>query len=299
MKKFYISLFICLLSAVSVYANDIPNAGLGIVLQKVNNQIVVQKFLPHCNMETNKLRTGDIITEVGGISTENLSLKDVQTKFIGEKDSRISVKILRKEEYENFWGKKMSRLVPIEISNIPRNYEIDRDLPVRVFKDGDKYNIKMNYQNKNLSCNVIYRKEKSQYLRVLRCSEAVNYNSYTKEYKYSFSGTDVKVPIETWINFDKLILKKYNKCSLWHNSPNPIITGGKELQLAKLANPAPPKNGTPCGSPTTGGIGVWKNGTCYIDMTKDMTEKEKEDYFRYKDFEENYENYLKYRNGVY
>lgn len=34
-------------------------------------------------------------------------------------------------------------------------------------------------------------------------------------------------------------------------------------------------------------------------MTKDMTEQEKEDYFRYKDFEEDYENYLKFRNGVY
>ena len=223
----------------------------------------------------------------------NLSLKDVQAKFRGKKDSYINVKILREEEYENFWGKKMTRLIPIEISNIPRSYEIDRDLPIRVFKNGDEYNIKMNYQNKNLSCHVVYRKEKSQYLRVLSCSEAIN------EYNYSDFRTDIKIPVETWINFDKLIFKKYNEYSLWHNSPNPIITGGKELQLAKLANPAPPKNGDPCGSPTTGGVGVWKNGSCYIDMTKDMTEQEKEDYFRYKDFEEDYENYLKFRNGVY
>lgn len=293
MKKIFISLLICSCTALLVYANDIPNAGVGIVLQDVNNQISVQRLLPHSNMGLNGLRPGDIITEIDGVSTENLSLKDVQAKFRGKKDSYINVKILREEEYENFWGKKMTRLIPIEISNIPRSYEIGRDLPIRVFKNGDEYNIKMNYQNKNLSCNVVYRKEKSQYLRVLSCSEAIN------EYNYSDFRTDTKIPVETWINFDKLIFKKYNEYSLWHNSPNPIITGGKELQLAKLANPAPPKNGDPCGSPTTGGVGVWKNGSCYIDMTKDMTEQEKEDYFRYKDFEEDYENYLKFRNGVY
>ena len=293
MKKIFISLLICSCTALLVYANDIPNAGVGIVLQDVNNQISVQKLLPHSNMGLNGLRPGDIITEIDGVSTENLSLKDVQAKFRGKKDSYINVKILREEEYENFWGKKMTRLIPIEISNIPRSYEIDRDLPIRVFKNGDEYNIKMNYQNKNLSCNVVYRKEKSQYLRVLSCSEAIN------EYNYSDFRTDIKIPVETWINFDKLIFKKYNEYSLWHNSLNPIITGGKELQLAKLANPASPKNGDPCGSPTTGGVGVWKNGSCYIDMTKDMTEQEKEYYFRYKDFEEDYENYLKFRNGVY
>lgn len=78
MKKIFISLLICSCTALLVYANDIPNAGVGIVLQDVNNQISVQKLLPHSNMGLNGLRPGDIITEIDGVSTENLSLKDVQ-----------------------------------------------------------------------------------------------------------------------------------------------------------------------------------------------------------------------------
>lgn len=293
MKKIFISLLIVLGTTLIVYANDIPNAGLGIVLQQANNQILVEKLLPN-NMGINGLRPGDIITEIDGVSTENLSLKDVQAKIIGKKGSQVSMKFLREEEYENFWGKKKIELVPYKIT-MTRNYEIDKGLPVRVFKSGDKYNIKMNYQNMNLSCNVVYKKENSQYLRKLSCRKANSNNGDIEEYSYISSGNDIKVPIETWVNFDKLIFNKYDEYSLWHNSPNPIIKGGKELQLAKLANPAPPKNGDKCGSPTTGGIGVWKNGACHVDMTKDMTKQEKEDYFRAKDFEEEYENYLRYR----
>lgn len=86
MKKIFISLLICSCTALLVYANDIPNAGVGIVLQDVNNQISVQKLLPHSNMGLNGLRPGDIITEIDGVSTENLSLKDVQAKFRGKAD---------------------------------------------------------------------------------------------------------------------------------------------------------------------------------------------------------------------
>ena len=52
MKKIFISLLICSCTALLVYANDIPTAGVGIVLQDVNNQISVQKLLPHSNMGT-------------------------------------------------------------------------------------------------------------------------------------------------------------------------------------------------------------------------------------------------------
>lgn len=44
MKKIFISLLICSCTALLVYANDIPNAGVGIVLQDVNNQISVQNY---------------------------------------------------------------------------------------------------------------------------------------------------------------------------------------------------------------------------------------------------------------
>ena len=286
MKKFYISLLICLSTALIVKANDIPNAGLGIVLQKVNNQTLVEKIMPNSNMGKNGLWGGDIITDIDGISIENLSLEEIKAKLKGAKGSRVTVKILKEEEYENFWGKKKTQFVPYQITLI-RNYEIDSNLPVQVFKNGDRYSIKMQQQGKNLKCDVIYTRKGNLYNRELACRNGYTYTSG--------SGTNIKMPNEFWINFDQLIFNKYNEYSLWHSNPDSIIKNSKELQLAKLLNPPPPKDGTPCGSPTTGGVGIWKNGACVVDMTKDMTKQEKEDYFRAADFEEEFENYIRYK----
>lgn len=281
MKKFIISLFICLYIALDVYAADIPNADLGIVLKEAANQIVVEKLIPSNNRENNSLRVGDIITEIDGIPVENLSLKDIQAKTIGKKGSQVSMQILRETEYQNFFGKIKIQLTPMQIT-MTRNYEIDRYSPVRVFKDKDKYSVKMEQGNKDLKCNVVYRKEKSQYVRKMSCSYGLYYES-----------KDLAIPTATWIDLDKLIFTKYSEYSLWHNSPDPIIKNGKELQLAKIANPPPPKNGTPCKVGTM--TGIWQDGFCAVDMTAGMTKQEKEDYFRALEFQEELEHYKKYK----
>ncbi|MCQ2738625.1 MAG: hypothetical protein MJ237_00190 [bacterium] len=279
-----VSIFIILFLSIAliVYANDIPNADIGIVLKETDNQIIFEKFSPSRKGEFNVLCPGDIIAEIDGVSTENLSLEDVKKKIIGEKDSRVFIKILRKSEYRNLLGIKKTTFIPLKATMI-RKYEIDRDLPIQIFKHGDSYDVKMKQNDKDLLCNVVYRKENSQYIRKMTCK-----SSYKK-------GIDVKIPTETWIDLDKLIFNKYNEYSLWHDNPNPIVKAENELKLAKIKNPPPPKDGTVCSSPFIG-KGVWKNGACVVDMTKGMTKQEKEDYFRAKDFEEEYENYLKYKD---
>ena len=72
-------------TALLVYANDTPNADLGIVLKELKNKIVVEKFLPNINIREHSLIPGDIITEIDGVSTENLSLEEIQTKLKGSK----------------------------------------------------------------------------------------------------------------------------------------------------------------------------------------------------------------------
>ncbi len=283
MKKIIISFFTCLYIAINVYANDIPNADLGIVLKETSNQIVVEKLIPSNNRENNSLRVGDIITEIDGIPVENLSLKDIQAKTIGKKGSKVSMQILRETEYQNFFGKIKIQLTPMQIT-MTRNYEIDRYSPVKVFKDGDRYSIKMEQGNKNLYCDVVYKKENSQYIRKMKCSYGLYYD-----------GKYLKIPTETWIDFDKLIFNKYNEYSLWHNNPNPVIKTGKELQLAKKQNPPPPKNGDPCGTFANPTIGVWQNGACVTDWTKGMTKQEKDDFFRALEFQEELEHYKKYK----
>lgn len=165
----------------------------------------------------------------------------------------------------------------------------ENNVPIKVFKNGNNYYVRMTAQNKKLICNVRYERNGINYFRELRCEKDDNTSYYAKP------RTNVKLPVETWRNLDILIFNKYGEYSIWHDNPDPNVKSNKELQLAKTLNPPPPKDGTPCGSPATGGVGIWKNGACHIDNTKGMTQQEKEDYFRAKDFEEEYQNYLRYR----
>ncbi len=285
MKKFYISLFICLSTALIVKANDIPNAGLGIILQKINNQILVKKVIQNSDMGINGLWGGDVITEIDGISTENLSLEEVKSKLKGAKGSKVTIKFLREEEYENFWGKKKTQFVPYQIT-LTRNYEIDSDFPVRVFKNGNQYNIKMNYQNQKLNCKTVYRKIKNQYNRELRCSD---WNGQHLE-------NTLNLPTEFWINLDNLIFTKYNEYALWHDSPASIVKNKNELIIAKTSTEIGKKACLEKGGKYSYDVVTGCTNCSYtLDWTKDMTKKEKEDYFRAKDFEEEYKNYLRHK----
>ncbi len=290
MKKFILVSSLLISSVLVAYA-DISNAGIGVVLQECENKVCIGNVLPHSSANEKGLKIGDIIVEIDNIPVENLSLKEIQSKMIGKKDSNMSIKVMRKEEYYLFCFKK-TELVPYSF-NLVRNYDIDKTLPVQIFKNNDRYTVKMKSQGQNLSCDVVYRKNGTQYIRKLNCRKAIEYDNYRDEYTYASSGNDIEIPTETWINFDKLVSNKYNVYSIWHNSPNQIVKDNKELQLAKTLNPPPPKNGTPCKMGSM--IGVWKNGSCVVDMTRGMTKQEKEDYFRAKDFEEEYQNYLRYR----
>lgn len=285
MKKFYISLFICLSTALIVKANDIPNAGLGIVLQKVNNQILIEKVMPNSNMGINGLWGGDIITEIDGISTENLSLEEIRAKLKGAKGSRVTVKILRKEEYENFWGKKKTQFVPYQIT-LTRNYELDSNLLVRVFKNGNKYKIKMDYQNQKLNCEVVYRKINNQYNRELRCSDWNNRHL----------KNTLNLQTEFWIDLDNLVFTKYNEYALWHNSPASIVKNKNELIIARESTEVGKKDCLAKGGKYSYDVVTGYTSCGYTqDLTKDMTKQEKEDYFRAADFEEEFENYIRYK----
>lgn len=288
MKRFLLFNVLLISGALVAYA-DIPNAGVGVVLQECENKVCIGNVLPHSSAKEKGLKIGDIIVEIDNMPVENLSLKEIQIKMIGKKDSNITIKVMRNEEYYLFCFKK-TELVPYSFKLV-RNCDIDKTLPVQIFKNGDRYNVKMKSQEQNLSCNVVYRKNGTQYIRKLNCRKAIEYDNYKDEYNYASSGNDVEIPTETWINFDKLVFNKYNIYSIWHSSPNQIVKDNKELQLAKTLNPPPPKNGTPCKMGSI--IGVWRNGSCIVDMTRGMTKQEKEDYFRAKEFEEELENYLR------
>lgn len=288
MKKFILVMSLLIGSILVTYA-DVPNAGVGVVLQECENKVCVGNVLPYGSANEKGLKIGDIVVEIDNIPVENLSLREIQSRMIGKKDSNISLKVLRKEEYYLFCFKK-TKLVPYGF-NLVRNYEIDKILPVQIFKNGDRYTVKMKLQGQNLCCDVVYRKNGAKYTRKLNCRKAIEYNNYRNEYTYASSGNDIEIPTETWISFDKLVFNKYDVYSVWHKSPNKIVKDGRELQIAKILNPPPPKNGTPCKMVSI--TGIWRNGSCIVDMTKGMTKQEKEDYFRAKEFEEELENYLR------
>lgn len=153
---------------------------------------------------------------------------------------------------------------------------------IEVSKNGNNYFVKMTCDNQDFACEVVYRKlANNQYNRELRCAlvKGVSDRVYLKD--------TLKVPTETWQNFDKLIYNKYGEYSLWHNNPASLVKEVNELKKAKsyYSDPA-------CTYNVINGI---KNCSYKIDFTKDMTKQEKEDYFRAKDFEAEYENYKRYR----
>lgn len=62
-------------------------------MKELNNKIIVDKFLPNINIRDHGLAPGDIIMEIDGESIENLSLEEVQSKFLGKKGTKNSIDI--------------------------------------------------------------------------------------------------------------------------------------------------------------------------------------------------------------
>ena len=101
----------------------------------------------------------------------------------------------------------------------------------------------------------------------------------------------LKFPTEDWINLDTLAFEKYGEYALWHNSPESIVKDAKELAIAKSYYQSKNCNG----KYEYDVVNDRSYCTETVDLTKDMTKQEKEDYFRAKDFEEDYENFIRYK----
>lgn len=284
MKK-YLLAGVLLFGGILIAYADIPNAKTDIILQECDDKVCIKKASNSVSNKEDELKTSDIIAEINGESTENLTLEEVQSKLIGKKDTKVSIKILHNEEYYIF-GFKKHKVVPYNFTLV-RNHEIDENQPVRVFKSGDSYKVKMKYEGRDLSCTVVYRKINKLYNRELRCGVCVNYEC-TVDNKLN---NTIKLPTETWKNLDELTYRKYDVYSIWHNNPESTIKNAKELKIAQSFYKPINCKGTYGYDVVTGHSHCSEK----INWLEGMTKQEKEDYFRAKDFEEEYENYKKHK----
>lgn len=225
MKKFLLICFFIFNCMLIVYA-DTSNAGIGVILKEENNKIIIDEILSNSPAELKGLKTKDIILEIDGVSTENLQLEEVRSKIIGEKNSKVSIKILRNEEINKF-GFKTCISKP-QVFEILRNYDFSAVPQVEVFKDGNDYYLKLTDKGNKYLCKVIYERDGINYFRKIRC-EKDNNNTYDGRY-----GTNVKLPVETWKDWDILFFNKYGEYSIWHDNPDPNIKSDKELQFVKI-----------------------------------------------------------------
>ena len=142
------------------------------------------------------------------------------------------------------------------------------------------------------NCFVSYT-EKQPYKRILRCKVCQE----TENRDIAGEWVDTEMPEKVWTLFDKLFYTKYGTYSPWHNNPSPIVKNTNEIakiQADKKRNLAI----AIAECKRTGGVYNIKTGGCYINMTAGMNAKEKEDYLRAKDFEDDYKNYLKHKSGT-
>ena len=63
MKKFILVSSLLISSVLVAYA-DIPNAGIGVVLQECENKVCIGNVLPHSSANEKGLKIGDIIVEI-------------------------------------------------------------------------------------------------------------------------------------------------------------------------------------------------------------------------------------------
>lgn len=276
---------VLLFSIVLVAYADIPNARVDISLQECGDKICIKKALNKALTKENELKTSDILIEINGEPTENLTLEDVEAKLIGKKGTKVSIKILHSEEYYIFRFKRKENTLYSLV--LERNRDIDEKQPVRVFKNGNNYNKRTNYEGRDLNCTVVYRKINKLYNRELRCGVCANYECT----RSNGLNNTVKIPTETWKNFDELTYKKYNVYSIWHNNPESTVKNAKELGIAQSFYKPVNCKGTYGYDVVTGHSHCSER----INWLEGMTKQEKEDYFRAKDFEEEYENYIRYK----
>lgn len=146
--------------------------------------------------------------------------------------------------------------------------------------------------HKEVRCEVVYRKlSDGKFNRELRCSvKAANTSNMPVKMKDT-----VKMSADFWQDFETLIFQKYNEHTLWHNSYDSIVKNYEELKYAELpyiGEKCKKLNGTYHYDVVTGSTSCGYKQ----DFTKGMTKQEKADYNKAKEFEAEYENYLRYRD---
>lgn len=176
-------------------------------------------------------------------------------------------------------------------------------------------NMSMPPQNvlKKITCQVVHNPANNQYNREMRCF-LTNYDSSREKFNkkhdiddcnsnlyYTNNGrylkNTIKLDTDTWKDMDKLIFDKYGKYSIWHNSPDSIVKDKDELIVARYSTQYGKKECLAKNGKYTYDV-VTGHTTCTYkqDMTQGMTKQEKAEYNRAKEFEAEYENYLKYRD---
>ena len=163
----------------------------------------------------------------------------------------------------------------------------DENIKTEISKYGNTYFLNTKTKTEQINCTVVYRKIGNKYNRVFRCCV---WKDVVCMKRQQLKNT-LKFPTEDWINLDTLAFEKYGEYALWHNSPESIVKDAKELAIAKSYYQSKNCNG----KYEYDVVNDRSYCTETVDLTKDMTKQEKEDYFRAKDFEEDYENFIRYK----
>lgn len=75
---------------------DLKTVGIGIVIEKHEKGILIVDVVENGSAINSGIEAGDIITEVDGKSTINISTEEAQTLLLGEENTRVDLTILKK-----------------------------------------------------------------------------------------------------------------------------------------------------------------------------------------------------------
>ncbi|QCR31475.1 S41 family peptidase [Lysinibacillus sp. SGAir0095] len=97
------------------YMDTINNAsaGLGIVIQKHEKGILIVEVVNKSSSSQSTFQVGDLITEVNGLSTVEMSVEEVQALLLNEENTMIEMKILKTN------GTTVTESIQLRSSSLP------------------------------------------------------------------------------------------------------------------------------------------------------------------------------------